>query len=131
MEDAEVIDIGIAIPAPSTELGEAGLELWTTVNQSFDFTDEPAKLAILEQAAKTVDQITELENAKVGESLTAKGSTGQLVIHPFIQELRQQRQALNTLMKSLGLPETQEEYTARTERRSRAGKAGARGRYGS
>ncbi|MGD7003661.1 hypothetical protein [Corynebacterium halotolerans] len=118
------------IPASPEDLGDAGLELWTRINTTFDFADEPGKLAILEQAARTVDQIEALEEAKKDAPLTAKGSMGQAVIHPFIQELRQQRGSLNSLMKSLGLPESDEETAAKAERRSKAGKAGAAGRWG-
>lgn len=120
---------GTTIPAPPEGLGEAGTELWTRINTTFDFTDEPGKLAVLEQASRTVDQIEQLEDARAEAPLTAKGSAGQLVIHPLIQELRQQRGALNTLLKSLGLPESDEETAARAERRSRAGKAGAEARW--
>lgn len=120
---------GSTIPAPPEGLADAGLELWERVNTTFDFSDEPGKLAVLEQACRTVDQIEELEEARKSASLTTKGSMGQQVIHPFIQELRQQRGSLNSLMKSLGLPESDEEAAARAERRSKAGKAGAVGRW--
>lgn len=117
-------------PEPPTELEAAGLELWERVNTTFDFTDEPGKLAVLEQACRTVDQIEQLEKARRGAELTTRGSMGQQVIHPFIMELRQQRGTLNTLMKSLGLPDSDEEQAERAVRRSRAGKAGAEGRWG-
>lgn len=120
-----------SIPSPPEELGDAGTDLWIRVNQEFDMTGEPGKLAILEQACRTVDQIEELERAREQAPLTAKGSAGQLVIHPLIQEVRQQRGSLNSLMKSLGLPETDEETAAKAERRSKAGKTAAKARWGS
>lgn len=117
------------IPAPPEELGDAGEDLWIRVNREFDMTGEPGKLAILEQACRTVDQIEELERAREKAPLTAKGSAGQLVIHPLIQEVRQQRGSLNSLMKSLGLPETDEEAAEKAARRSRAGKKAAGARW--
>lgn len=117
-------------PEPPEGLGEAGAKLWHRITDTFDFTDEPAKLAVLERAARTYDQIAELEQAKGAAPLTAKGSMGQLVIHPFIGEIRAQTAALNTLLKSLGLPETDEEVAERAAKRSRAGRTGANARHG-
>lgn len=115
---------------PLEGLGEAGSHLWSRITDSFDFSDEPAKLAILERAARTADQIAELEQAKKDAPLTAKGSMGQLVVHPFIGEIRAQSAALNTLLKSLGLPETDEERAEAAGRRSAAARTAAVARHG-
>lgn len=114
---------------PPEGLGPAGLDLWTSITTTFDFTDEPGKLAVLERAARTTDQIHRLEAAAATEPMTAKGSMGQLVIHPFIAEIRSQTTVLNTLLKSLGLPESDEESAERAARRSRAGKTAALERW--
>lgn len=111
-------------------LDVAGERLWRDITETFDFTDEPAKLAILERAAKTADQIARLEAAAAEQPLTAKGSMGQLVIHPLVAEIRQQGAALDQLLKSLKLPETDEETAERAARRSRAGRIGANARHG-
>lgn len=55
---------------------------------------------------------------------------GQLVIHPFIAEIRSQTTVLNQLLKSLQLPENDEETAARAEGRSNAGKVAANARWG-
>lgn len=118
-----------AIPAPPEDLREAGEALWIDVNTTFNFHDEPGKLAILEQACRTVDTIAQLEEAQRGAPLTTKGSMGQSVISPFIQEARQQRNALNSLMKSLGLPESDEEAVSKAERRSKQARKAANARH--
>lgn len=118
-----------AIPAPPEGLGEAGTDLWIDVNTTFNFHDEPGKLAILEQACRTVDTIAQLEEAQRGASLTTKGSMGQSVISPFIQEARQQRNALNSLMKSLGLPDSDEEAVAKAQRRTTQARNAANARH--
>ncbi|WP_295646107.1 hypothetical protein [uncultured Corynebacterium sp.] len=115
---------------PPEGLGDAGLGLWNSITATFNFTDEPGKLALLERAARVADQIDKLEREVAVVPMTAKGSMGQLVIHPFIAEVRAQTTVLNSLLKSLGLPETDEEKVARSERRSRAGRAGANARWG-
>lgn len=114
---------------PPEGLGEAGLDLWTSITTTFDFTDEPGKLALLERAARTSDQIHRLEAEAADAPMTAKGSMGQLVIHPFIAEIRSQTTVLNTLLKSLGLPESDEETAERAARRSRAGRTAAQARW--
>ncbi|WP_288801557.1 hypothetical protein [uncultured Corynebacterium sp.] len=114
---------------PPKGLEAGGMKLWNTITETFNFTDEPGKLALLERASKVADQIDKLEREASQAPMTAKGSMGQLVIHPFIAEIRSQTTVLNTLLKSLGLPETDEERVVRTERRSAAGKAGANARW--
>ena len=111
-------------------LGPAGRELWESITDVFDFQDEPAKVALLERAARTADTIAALEAEASTQSLTAKGSMGQAVINPLVSEARSQTSLLDKLLKSLGLPETEEEQLERAQRRSRAGKAAARARWG-
>lgn len=112
-----------------TNLGPAGAQLWDSMTAEFDFSGEPGKVAILERACRTADQIAKLEEATLDTPMTAKGSMGQLVIHPFIQEIRQQTTALNALIKSLGLPETDEEAAARAEQRHRQATRAAQARW--
>lgn len=131
VDNLTVVDFDAEDTAPAPEgLGDEGLKLWTSITDSFDFTDEPAKLAILERAARTADQIAKLEEAKRDAPLTAKGSMGQLVVHPFIGEIRAQSSALNTLLKSLGLPETDEERAEQASRRSQSARNAAKARHG-
>lgn len=115
---------------PPEGLQAAGLKLWNTITETFNFTDEPGKLALLERASKVADQIDKLEREASQAPMTAKGSMGQLVIHPFIAEIRSQTTVLNTLLKSLGLPETDEEQAERAQRRSAAGRKAANARWG-
>lgn len=110
-------------------LGSAGAELWDSMTDEFDFTGEPGKIAILQRACRVADQIEKLEQATASEPMTAKGSMGQLVIHPFIQEIRQQTGTLNALIKALGLPETDEEKHAKAEQRSQHARNAANARW--
>lgn len=111
-------------------LGPAGTELWESITDAFDFQDEPGKVALLERAARTADTIAALEAEASTQSLTAKGSMGQAVVNPLIAEARSQTSLLDKLLKSLGLPETEEEQLERAQRRSRAGRTAARARWG-
>ena len=105
-------------------LGQAGTDPWMSMHDEFDFTGEPGKIAILERACRTADQIAKLEHATAEAPMTATGSMGQLVIHPFIQEIRQQTTTLNRLIESLGLPDVDEAAVAKADaRRTQASRA--------
>lgn len=111
-------------------LGPAGLELWESITEVFSFEEEPGKIMLLSRACRTADTIAALEAEASTQSLTAKGSMGQAVINPLVAECRAQTSLLDRLLKSLGLPETEEEQLERAQRRSRAGKTAARARWG-
>jgi len=110
-------------------LSHAGSSLWDSITEEFDFTAEPGKLAILERACRVTDQTTKLEEATLTEPMTATGSMGQLVIHPFIAEIRQQTTVLNNLVKSLGLPESDEEAAEKATGRKRQAIRAAQARW--
>ena len=110
--------------------GPAGTRLVETITNTFDFTEEPGKLAILERAARTADTIAALEAEAATQSLTAKGSMGQAVINPLVAEARAQTSLLDKLLKSLGLPDTDEATAARAEQRQRRAKKAAQTRWG-
>lgn len=111
-------------------LGPAGLELWKSITDVFDFDEEPNKVALLARAARTADTIAALEAEASTQSMVSKGSMGQAVINPLVAEARSQTSLLDKLLKSLGLPETEEEQIERAQRRSRAAKTAARARWG-
>jgi hypothetical protein len=107
---------------PSAPPGTArkGRALWKKVVDSYDLrTDE---LATLEDACRITDMIDELETAWINEGrpTTAKGSTGQLIIHPLIGEIRTQRMARNALFRQLKLPDGAEYGAEANQQRSAA-----------
>ena len=112
------------------DFGPAGTRLVETITSEFDFSLEPAKLAILARAARTADTIAALEAEAATQSLTAKGSMGQAVINPLIAESRAQTSLLDKLLKSLGLPDTDEDTAAKAEQRQRRARKAAQTRWG-
>lgn len=92
-------------PAPS-HLAAAGAALWSAVVGKYDLRVD--ELATLEDACSITDMIVMLEAAWAddGKPMTAKGSTGQLVIHPLIGEIRVQKAARNALWRQLKLPDS-------------------------
>ena len=79
-------------------LQKPGKALWRKITAEFDLENEPDRLELLYQAAKTADQIAELDEAAAEAPLTVKGSMGQPVISPFIAEARVQRGLLAQLL---------------------------------
>ena len=44
-------------------LGEAGKKLWRSIDDVFDFAEEPGKVQILAQACRVADVIAEMDDA--------------------------------------------------------------------
>lgn len=111
------------------DFGPAGARLVESITSEFDFSSEPAKQALLLRAARTTDRIAQLEEAAAQSPLMVKGSQGQQVISPLIAEARAQTSLLDKLLKSLGLPESDEESAAKAEQRQRQARKAAQTRW--
>jgi hypothetical protein len=86
-------------------LGESGRKLWREITSVFDIEHDPDRRELLFQAAKTADQIAELDEAAAEAPLTVKGSMGQPVLSPFIAEARVQRGWLAQLLAQVNFAE--------------------------
>lgn len=86
-------------------LASGGRKLWQNVAGTYELRAD--ELATLEDACRITDMIDELNKAWAADGcpMTAKGSTGQLIIHPLIGEIRAQRMARNRLFSQLKLPD--------------------------
>ena len=89
-------------PAPEG-LQDAGVAFWDEVTATYDL--RPDELRVLEAACFEVDLIARLHAAAVGAELVVKGSQGQPVANPLVQELRQHRATLRSLVAQLKLPD--------------------------
>src|SRR5690242_19087650 len=92
-------------PAPPAGLADPGKSVWENIVKHYEF--RPDELVTLEDACRITDMIAALDVAwaEDGRPMTSKGSTGQLVIHPLIGEIRTQRMARNALWRQLKLPD--------------------------
>lgn len=88
-------------------LQERGRKLWQDVLETYELSKH--EQAVLLEACNTVDLIDKMRRALKRDGMTSKGSMGQLVVHPFVAEIRQQRALLDRLIKSLNLPDIEEE----------------------
>lgn len=96
-----------APPAAPDGLGEAGCALWTAAAGEFDL--DPAELAVLAEAARTVDELHRLHLALADAEVIVPGSTGQQRVNPLFAEVRSHRATLARLTTALALPDEEEE----------------------
>jgi hypothetical protein len=97
---------------PPTGLKAPGRRLWTGVVVSYILT--PAELAMLEQAARTADELERLEKAvRALPDLVVTGSMGQPRMHPLLSEVRAHRALLAKLTEQLNLPDIDQQIGQR------------------
>jgi hypothetical protein len=110
----------ITNPKTPANLKARGRNLWKGTVEGMEW--QPYELLQLEDICRAADAIADLEAAARKASTFAKGSTGQVVIHPVIQELRVQRASFAQLVKQLNLPVDDEgsERSAAAERSASA-----------
>lgn len=97
---------------PPSGLKAPGKRLWASVADMYVLT--ASELAMLEQAARTVDEVDRLERAvRQLSDLTVRGSTGQPKAHPLLEEVRRHRVLLERLTSALCLPDESEEVGLR------------------
>jgi hypothetical protein len=92
----------MSVSAPKG-LSVTGKKLWRDLTGEYEFRAD--ELATLEAACREADLIARMEDDLVNEPLTVTGSTGQLVTHPLVQELRQHRTVMASLFRGLKLPD--------------------------
>lgn len=81
-------------------------ELWDGITGVYSL--RPDELRILEESCRESELIDKLEHELDGAELTVRGSQGQPVANPLVQEIRQHRQVLRGLLGSLKLPDDDE-----------------------
>ncbi|WP_420879817.1 hypothetical protein [Rhodococcus sp. (in: high G+C Gram-positive bacteria)] len=113
------------IPRSPKGLFPRGKQLWRELHEVYDFADAPERRAILEEACRTADVVKRLQAVvDAADDLRVRGSQGQPVAMPELQELRQYRAQMAQLLKALSCPDDEETLT-----RSELGKLGAAARW--
>lgn len=103
-------------PRAPNGLKRRGKAMWHELHALFDFSADPHRAAIIEDACRTADMIDRLQAAVEGaDDLRVKGSYGQPVAMPELAELRQYRALLASLLKALALPDTEELAEAKAQ----------------
>lgn len=117
------------IPRAPHGLKARGKRLWRELHEQFDFSEDPHRSALIEDACRTADMIDRLhEVVDTADDLRVKGSQGQPVGMPELAELRQYRSLLASLLKSLALPDTEELAAVKSEHLSKVRREAAQAR---
>lgn len=90
-------------PKTPAGLGTRGARFWRATVADFELTK--GELQLLEEAARTLDQLDQLAAVIAQDGATVTGSAGQTVLNPAISEARQQRLTLHRLLAALALPD--------------------------
>jgi len=90
-------------------LAASGEALWSAVTGEYELSEH--ELALLRQAAETLDAIDRLQAALTADEVIETAPQGRRV-HPALPELRQQRIVLARLLAQLGVPAGDEDETA-------------------
>lgn len=119
------------IHAAPKGLQTPGKALWGSIlgDVDADWELDKRELHLLERACRCEDEMRKLEAAVDKEGPTARGSTGQVVVHPGILEGRQLKLAQLRLLSALELEDPAEARIRSTPASKRARKA-AQSRWG-
>lgn len=109
-------------------LGSAGSALWDSIIPAYEL--RPDELRMLADACREADIVQRLEDDLTDSPLLVKGSQGQDVISPLVQEVRQHRTVLAGLLRALKLPDSPTTAKQKAARTSEAARAAARARWG-
>lgn len=118
------------VPAPEG-LKSGGLAFWKEMQDTFDFCDEPARSRVLAECCRTIDLIDRLQGAiDSSDDLRTRGSMQQIVQVPEVGEIRQARSLLASLIKSMGLVDTEDMQKSKQQHLSAVRSKAVGVRYG-
>ena len=80
------------------------------------FRFDSREVALLARACSTADAIDALEQVVTADGPTARGSRGQVVVHPALAELRQQKLVLLRLLSAIDFGNDQDGETPASRR---------------
>ncbi|MFN3005130.1 hypothetical protein [Mycolicibacterium wolinskyi] len=121
-------------PPPPADLAKdgrkdgAGRRLWKQIVTSRKYELRPDELVILENACRQGDRIEKLRGEAQHCSTTARGSAGQLALHPILKELRELEVSQANLLGKLKLPDDQ--APADSQPRSVSARSAVQSRWG-
>ncbi|MFH8768272.1 hypothetical protein [Streptomyces sp. NPDC017958] len=94
-------------PEPPSGLGAQAAQLWQDIVEAQELRSD--ELRVLEDACREVDLIERMHIELQTAPLVVKGSMGQDVANPLVQELRQHRGLVARLLGSLKLRDEETE----------------------
>lgn len=107
----------MAKPAIPAKLGEKARQYWASIADVYEL--DAHEWRILEDICREIDLVEAMQDALEGADLTVRGSQGQPVANPIVQEVRQHRAIIKSLMASLKLPDDDGRQAAATSEKAR------------
>lgn len=89
-------------PGVPAGLKDAGTALWVDITGKYTLRLDERRT--LEAACRAADRVVAME-LELGDDVTTTGSTGQLVVHPLIPEIRAHEAQIASLLAKLKLPD--------------------------
>lgn len=89
----------VAVPE---NLGQSGLATWNSLVGKYQF--RPDEIVIVTRICRALDRIDEM-TYELGDEILSTGSTGAVVVHPLIPEIRAHESMVSSLFKQLKLPD--------------------------
>lgn len=111
-------------PAPA-DLGKPGKALWAAILSDLDagWELDARELHLLARACRTEDELRQLDAAVDEDGPTAKGSRGQVVVHPALSEARQLRLVQLRLLSAIELADPRSAVRSATPAQARGRRA--------
>jgi hypothetical protein len=97
------------VPRAPNGFARRGKALWTELHTEFDFTGEPHKRILVEDACREADLVDRLQRVVDKNDLRVKGSNQQPVTAPEVSELRLHRKTLSDMLRALSLPDAEDD----------------------
>lgn len=110
-------------------LKPTGAALWRKITNVYELRSD--ELVTLESACRATDRIVSMRD-ELGDQVTATGSTGQIVVHPLIAEIRAHEAQVTSLLTRLKLPDEPagDGASEASGARSTSARAAAQSRWG-
>ncbi len=109
-------------------LGKTGTRLWIDIVSAYQLRADEFQL--LEQMCHSAEIIERLQQVIDDEGTMSTGAKGHAVVHPAVQEIRQQRMMFRQHAQRLDLPDSEGGGTAAAKRSAKS-KAAAEARWSS
>lgn len=94
-------------PRRPAGLAPRGRSFWDRTVEDNEPSD--TELELLAEVCRSLDLADALRAVVADQGVTALGSTGQIVVHPAVTELRQLRLSIGRLVAQLAIPDDEDE----------------------
>lgn len=100
-----VFRVPVTTPRPPAGLGRRGRAYWRQVMADYDLS--LSEVEVLREICRTLDTLDQLAEVLAKDGAMVRGSMGQPVVHPALNETRGHRQVLHKLLAALQLPDAE------------------------